>query len=154
MMDDKIDEQNYDPFDELEDKITKQMESSYSKKTLEYIKNPKNVGRMNDPDGGAIEKGICGDTLEIYLVIKNNMIVEARFYTDGCGVTLACGSALTEFAKGKSINETLGISPKNIIDKLEGLPEEHIHCAILSTNTLHKALADYLLNRQYESRYY
>lgn len=136
-----------DPFKVIEDEINKEMEKIYSKKTIEYSKNPVNVGRMNDPDGSAYIKGPCGDTMEIYLIIENDIITEAKFYTDGCGVTFACGSAITELAKGKSIAELLSISPQTIIDKLENLPPEHIHCSILAVSTLHKALADYMLRK-------
>ena len=123
----------------------KNMEKNYSKKTIEYANKPLNTGRMNDPSGAAWIKGLCGDIMEIYLIIKNNKIIEAKFFTNGCGATLACGSAVTELAKNKTIDKVLSISPKKIINHLEGLPIENIHCAILAVSTLHKAIADYLL---------
>jgi len=136
-----------DPFNELENIINIQMEKIYSKKTIEYSKNPVNVGRMNDPDGAAMIKGLCGDTMEIYLIIENDKITEVKFFTDGCGVTLACGSAVTKLTKGKTIDEVLSLSPKDIINHLEGLPIENIHCSILTANTLNKAIANYLLQK-------
>ena len=142
-----MDKETRDPFDILENEINKEMESIYSKKTISYAKNPINVGRMTDPDGAAYIKGLCGDSIEIYLIIKDNIITEITFFSDGCGVTYACGSAVTELSKGKDINFVLGISPKTIIDYLEGLPDEHIHCSILAVSALHKAIADYLLQR-------
>ena len=68
--------------------------------------------------------------------------------TDGCGVTLACGSALTELVRGKSIQDALKIAPHGLMDDLGGLPKDGIHCAILSVGTLHKAIADYLLKTE------
>ncbi|MBN1524142.1 MAG: iron-sulfur cluster assembly scaffold protein [Spirochaetales bacterium] len=110
-----------------------------------YSLNPINFGRMNDPSGAAWIKGLCGDTMEMYLMIKNRQIEDICFHTDGCGATYACGSYVTEKVKEKNIEDALGISPKEIIDALEDLPKDHHHCAILAASTLHKAIADYLL---------
>ncbi|MBN1695880.1 MAG: iron-sulfur cluster assembly scaffold protein [Spirochaetales bacterium] len=134
-----------DPFDILQEEIDKEINAAFSEKTIEYARRPLNFNRMNDPSGSAWIKGLCGDTMEIYLVIENDNIIDACFYTDGCGATLACGSVATEFSKGKTLGEVLSFSPRNIIDHLGGLPKEHIHCAILAANTLYKAIADYLL---------
>lgn len=110
-----------------------------------YAQKPINVGRMNDPSGGAWIKGLCGDTMEMYLVIQKQVITEVRFFTDGCAATHACGSLASELAKGKTIQDALGISPREIIDGLGNLPEDHLHCAILAVSTLHKAIADSML---------
>ena len=136
---------NKDPIDLLQEEISRNMTKVYSEKTLLYAQNPVNMGRMNDPTGAAWIKGICGDTIEIYLIIKDNRIIDTSFFTDGCGVTVACGSVITELAKNKTIESALSISPKSVIDSLENLPRENIHCAILAVSTLHKAIADYLL---------
>ncbi len=133
-----------DSQDNIDDKLLE----LYSKKTIQYYKNPTNQGRMNDPDGAAWIDGICGDSMEMYLVIKGNTITDARFYTNGCIATIACGSMATELAKDKSIDEVLKISPGRVISALDGLPEEGYHCAILAISTLHKALSDYLLRKQ------
>ena len=79
--------------------------------------------------------------------IRNNKIYDASFSTNGCGPTIACGSTVTELVKGKSIEDALKLSPASIIDALDGLPEDNIHCAILAVNTLHKAIADYSLRK-------
>ncbi|RPJ09868.1 MAG: iron-sulfur cluster assembly scaffold protein [Spirochaetaceae bacterium] len=110
-----------------------------------YSQNPVNVGRMNDPMAAAWNKGPCGDTMEMFLAIRDKTIIEACFFTDGCGATYACGSLATLLVKNRSINDALGISPKEIIDKLENLPADHHHCAILAASTLYKAIADYML---------
>ena len=104
-----------------------------------------NMGRMNDPSGSAWIKGLCGDSMEIYLIIEKNRIREAKFYTDGCDSTIACGNAITGFAMSKTIDEALSLSPREIINSLDDLPKDHIHCAILAVSTFHKAIADYLL---------
>ena len=132
----------------LQESINEDAKKIYSQKTIEYFIQPKNLGRMNDPDATAIVKGSCGDTMEFYLLLKDERISEILFFTDGCGTTIACGSVVTEIAKGKSIKKALKISPADVIDKLGGLPEESIHCAILAVITLYQAIADYLLKGQ------
>ena len=131
----------------LQESIVKDAKKKYSKKVVRLWLEPKNVGRMNDPDGAARVKGLCGDTIEIYLSIKQDKIYDALFFTGGCAPTIACGSMVTELVKSKSIEDALNISPASIIDALDGLPGESIHCAILVVNTLHKAIADYLLRK-------
>lgn len=109
---------------------------------------PKNMGRMNDPDGSAVTKGICGDTMEIYITIEKDMITNALFYTDGCNASRMCGSVAAALAKGKSLKEVLNLSPANVIETWKDIPRGNVHCAILAVNTLHKALAEYLLQIQ------
>jgi nitrogen fixation NifU-like protein len=106
---------------------------------------PDNMKRLNDPDGSAFIKGLCGDTMEMYLVIKDKVITEAVFYTDGCSSSIACGSTAARLAQGKSLKDVLRISPADILDTWGELPQGDVHCAILSVMTLHKAVADYLL---------
>ncbi|OHD59406.1 MAG: hypothetical protein A2096_06100 [Spirochaetes bacterium GWF1_41_5] len=125
----------------------KELEKLYSKKAIEYANYPRNIGRMNDPDGGAAIKGLCGDTMEIYFILDDGRVSDIKFFTDGCGATLACGSSATELAKGKTIDEMLTISPKDVLNDLGKIPEPHIHCAILSVMTVHKAVAYYLLKK-------
>ena len=132
----------------LQELVLEEARKVYSEKTIEVLKEPKNVGRMIDPDGGALLRGVCGDTMEIYLIIKDDIITDAKFFTDGCGATVACGSVAAELVKGKSIEGALKISPGNIVDELDGLPEANIHCAILAVNTLFRAIANYLLKKQ------
>ncbi|MBI9099297.1 MAG: iron-sulfur cluster assembly scaffold protein [Spirochaetaceae bacterium] len=105
----------------------------------------KNFGRMNDPSASAWIKGLCGDTMEMYLVIENNVIKEARFYTDGCISTCACGSLTAELVMGRNYYKALSISPNDIIESLKNLPEQNHHCAILAVSTLYKAIANYML---------
>jgi len=137
-----------DPFARLQESLDREMEKFYSKKTIEYSKNPVNIGRMENADGSAAIKGGCGDTMEIYLRIKGGIIENVRFFTDGCGVTLACGSAVTQLVKGKTIQEAMKISPNTVIEELGGLPDDGLHCAILSVSTLLMALGDYFLKTE------
>ena len=117
----------------------------YPERIAAIARNPKHLGRMNDPTSCAIIKGPCGDEMEFYLAIKGRMIEDVKFYTSGCIATIVCGSVTAQMASGKSIDEALGISPGQVMKTLEGLPEEHSHCSILAVSTLYRAIADYLL---------
>lgn len=105
----------------------------------------KNMRRMNDPDGSAFIDGICGDSMEIYLVIKDHNVIDASFFTDGCESSRFCGAAAASLSKDKSIADILRIAPMNIVDLWGNKSGLQIHCAILAVGTLHKAIADYLL---------
>ena len=119
----------------------------YTSQIVEMAKNPKHFGRMNDPTSSAYIKGPCGDEMEFYLVIKDNIVEDIKFYTEGCIATQVCGSVTADLALGKSIDDVLGIAPKQVIDLLNGLPKDHCHCSILAVSTLYKAIADYLLKK-------
>ena len=119
----------------------------YPEHIIALAKDPKHFGRMNDPTSCACIKGPCGDEMEFYLVITDRIIKQVKFYTKGCIATVVCGSMTAEFALGKSIDQALGISPKEIIDALSGLPKEHCHCSILAVSTLYRAIVDYLFKK-------
>lgn len=102
-------------------------------------------GRMNDPSASSLLRGPCGDEMEFYLYIRRGVLEDVKFYTDGCGNTLHCGFAVARRAKGKTLEEALGINPKQLIDARECLPEAGRHCAILAVSSLYRAIADYLL---------
>ena len=102
-------------------------------------------GGMNDPTGSAAVTGACGDSMEFYLFIRNGIIEDAKYCTDGCEITRACAALVAKSATGQSIQEALGISPKQIIDQLPPLPYEHRHCPILAVGTFYQAIADYML---------
>lgn len=120
---------------------------AYPEQIVALAKNPKHFGRMNDSTSAASIKGACGDEMEFYLVIKDKVIEEVKFYTKGCIATIVCGSMTAQLASGKPINKALGISPKKIIEALSGLPEDHCHCSILAVSALYRAIADYLLKK-------
>ncbi len=110
---------------------------------------PTNMRRLNDPDGAAFVKGLCGDSMEMYLVIGNGAVGEATFFTDGCNASRVCGSTAARLAKGRTLKDLLRLSPADVIDAWGEIPEGNVHCAILAVTTLHKALADYLLRARY-----
>ncbi|MBA7680202.1 hypothetical protein ES703_88513 [subsurface metagenome] len=115
----------------------------YSEKFKDEFLNPRNIGKMQNPDGHANITGVCGDTVEMYLAIKDGKIDDIKFMTDGCGATIACASYITRTVKGKSIEEALRIKPEDVDKYFEGLPEESKHCAKLSIDTLKATLNMY-----------
>jgi nitrogen fixation NifU-like protein len=121
--------------------------TQYPQEVIDLIHDPKYFGRMNDPTSSAYLKGPCGDAMEFYLVIEQNKITEITYYSDGCQATMACAAMVAKLADGKSVQEALFISAGEIIEKLKGLPEDHLHCSILAVSTLYRAIADYLLKK-------
>ncbi len=117
----------------------------YPDEVVALLNDLRLFGRMNDPTSSAYLKGPCGDSLEFYLVIENARITDIKYYTDGCDATRACAAMVAHLALGKTIRELLNISAGDIIERLKGLPEDHLHCSILSVSTLYRAVADYLL---------
>jgi nitrogen fixation NifU-like protein len=132
-----------DLINELEATIQKEEKELYSERTLEEAYNPKNVGVLEDPDGCGRITGPCGDTIQIHLKVEGGKIVDCKFITDGCGPSTASGSAVTEMAKGKTIEDALRINANAVLAVLDGLPEESIHCPTLAVNTLRAAIEDY-----------
>jgi len=102
-------------------------------------------GRMNAPTSASLLSGPCGDVMEFYLYIKDDIIEDALYYTTGCGNTRNCGRAAARRAKGKSVMEALAINPADIINSGECAPEQGRHCAILAVSALYRAIAEYLL---------
>ncbi len=130
--------------EEFQKLILEETRKVYLEKTIKYFMKPENLGRIADPDGFAQVKGRCGDTMEMYLKIKEEKVDQILFFTDGCGVTIACGSLTKVFAKGKNVKDVLRIAPADIINEL-GLSDYDTHCAILAVTTLHFSVADYLI---------
>ena len=133
-----------DEFDALEEEIMADMRQIYSETVIDHAMNPRNVGTMTEADGFGSVTGPCGDTMEIWLRVRDNRIEDTVFYTDGCGTSIACGSMVTEMAKGKSITHALRINQDEILQALGGLPQESLHCALLAANTLKAAIKDYM----------
>jgi len=128
---------------ELQEQIMQQARSYYSEKVVQEFYNPKNVGIMLEPDAYGIVLGPCGDTMEMYLRLNGEGIVKAAFMTDGCGATIACGSMLTQIVEGLSLEEAAAVTAEVLTSTLDGLPEDHAHCAVLAVNTLRAAIASY-----------
>jgi len=130
--------------DRLAEELQKQMWAGYSPAVIDHAQNPRNVGSMADADGFGRVTGPCGDTMEIWLRVRNGTVANATFWTDGCGTSIAAGSMVTELARGKGTAEALKITPDDVLKALGGLPEEGVHCALLGANTLKAAIRDYM----------
>lgn len=126
--------------EKLQRNVNEQERMIFSEKVIEEYNSPKNIGKMAHPDASAILTGWCGDTMEIYLKMEHETVVDVTFMTDGCGSTIACGSMLTSMVKGKPVDEVKAITEEDLIAALGGLPEENLHCAHLAIITLRDAL--------------
>ena len=116
----------------------------YSEKVMDHFTNPRNVGEIADADGiGNVGNPVCGDVMRMYLKIENNIIVDVKFKTFGCGAAIATSSMVTEMVKGKTIEEALNITNKAVAEALGGLPPVKIHCSVLAEEALRSALEDY-----------
>ena len=130
--------------DKLAWDIQESLLEGYSERFKREFLNPKNIGKIEDPDCHSSIKGVCGDTVEMSLSIQNGRISDIKFMTDGCGATISCASYVTRTAKGKSIEEALRITQDDVDKYFQGLPEEHKHCAKLAVMTLTAALEQYV----------
>lgn len=130
--------------DKALEEIQRELWADYTETVIDHAQNPRNVGRIPNADGSAIITGPCGDTMDIWLKVKDNTIKEITFWTDGCGTSIAAGSMVTEMAKGKSVVGASRIRQQDVLDALGGLPEDSVHCALLAANTLNAAIKDYL----------
>ncbi len=120
------------------------MSPVYSEKVMEHFKNPRNVGEMENPDGiGHVGNPVCGDIMELYIKVKDNIITDAMFKTFGCGAAIATSSMVTELVKGKSVDEALKISNSAVAEALGGLPPVKMHCSVLAEEALKSAIDDY-----------
>lgn len=106
--------------------------------------NPKNVGVIENPDGyGKVGNPICGDVMELFIRVKDGIIADIKFKTFGCGSAIATSSMITELAKGKTIDDALKITRKDVADELDGLPPQKMHCSNLAADALSEAIKDY-----------
>ena len=117
----------------------------YSEQVMEHFKNPRNVGEMENPDGMAhVGNAVCGDVMELYIRVKDGIIVDAKFKTFGCGAAIATSSMVTELVMGKKVEEALKISNRAVAEALGGLPSIKMHCSVLAEEALKSAVDDYL----------
>ena len=116
----------------------------YSDNVMEHFKNPRNVGEIKNPDGiGKVGNPVCGDIMELYIKVKDDIIIDAKFKTFGCGAAIATSSMVTELVKGKSVAEALKISNRAVAEALGGLPPIKMHCSVLAEEALRSAIEDY-----------
>ncbi|SMB89127.1 nitrogen fixation protein NifU [Desulfonispora thiosulfatigenes DSM 11270] len=119
----------------------------YNEKVIEYAKNPRNQGGMDNPDAvGEISNPDCGDATTIFLKVENNIIVDVKFDTFGCAAAVATSSKLTEMVKGKSIDDALEITDEMVADELGGLPLKKMHCSNIGIDALREAIKEYKEN--------
>ncbi len=116
----------------------------YSEKVMDHFTNPRNVGELANADAvGETGSFKCGDTMKLYLKVKDERIEDIRFQTFGCGAAIASSSMLTEMVKGKTIDEAARVTNQDVADELGGLPPMKLHCSNLAADALQDAIADY-----------
>jgi Mrp family chromosome partitioning ATPase/NifU-like protein involved in Fe-S cluster formation len=113
---------------------------SFSAKVRQLIESRESMGSLENPDARGFVRGWCGDSMQIDLRLTGEIIQEARYITDGCGATIACGGMIARLARAKTLAEAQRITPEDLITALDGLPEDHKHCAELAVNTLRQAI--------------
>jgi len=116
----------------------------YSEKVMDHFMHPRNVGVIENADGvGQVGNAKCGDIMKIYLKIENEIIVDVKFETFGCGSAIASSSMATEMILGKSIHEAMALTNKAVAEALDGLPAHKLHCSVLAEEAIKNALKDY-----------
>ncbi len=116
----------------------------YNEKVMEAFKNPKNVGEIENYDGiGTVGNASCGDIMQITIKVENNIIVDAKFKTFGCAAAVATSSTATDMIIGMTLEEALTITNKKVVETLEGLPPQKIHCSVLAEEAIKLAIEDY-----------
>lgn len=116
----------------------------YTEKVMEEFNNPKNVGEIEDANAvGEVGNAVCGDIMKIYMKIENDVIVDIKFKTFGCGAAIATSSMATQMVKGKTVEEAMALTNKQVMDELGGLPPQKIHCSVLAEEAIAAALTNY-----------
>ena len=116
----------------------------YSPVVMEHFTHPRNVGCIENADGiGEVGNAKCGDIMKIYLKIENDIIVDVKFETFGCGSAIASSSMATEMIKGKPLSQALQLTNQAVVEALSGLPAAKIHCSVLAEEAIKSAIKDY-----------
>ncbi|WP_319203582.1 Fe-S cluster assembly scaffold protein NifU [uncultured Ilyobacter sp.] len=117
----------------------------YSEKVMDHFMNPRNVGTIEDPDGyGKVGSPSCGDVMEIFLKIENDIIKDVKFRTFGCASAIATSSISTEMILNKNVSEALQLTNKAVAEALDGLPPAKMHCSVLAEEGIKAAIEDYM----------
>lgn len=121
------------------------MNGPYGDKVMEHFSNPRNVGELDDANGvGEVGNPACGDIMKMYIKVTDDVIVDTRFKTFGCGAAIATSSMATELIKGKTVRAALKVTNKAVAEALGGLPKEKLHCSVLAEEAIQAAIDDYL----------
>ena len=116
----------------------------YSDIVMDHFMHPRNVGEIENPDGvGQVGNPKCGDIMKMYLKIRDNVIQDVKFETFGCGSAIASSSMATEMIKGKTIDQALAVTNRQVVDALGGLPAHKLHCSVLAEESIKSAIKDY-----------
>lgn len=116
----------------------------YTETVRDYFLNPRNVGSLDQPDGiGEVGNAKCGDVMKISIKVEDDRITDVRFETFGCAAAIASSSIATEMIKGKTLDEALQVTNRDVLDALGGLPAEKIHCSLLAEEGIRAAVEDY-----------
>ena len=116
----------------------------YTEQVIDHFTNPRNVGEIENASGvGLVGNAKCGDIMKIFIKVKNNVIVDVKFKTFGCGAAIATSSRATEMVMGNTSEEALAVTNKQVTDSLGGLPEVKLHCSVLAEEALHEAIKNY-----------
>ncbi len=116
----------------------------YNEKVMEAFRNPKNVGEVENPSGvGRVGNASCGDIMEISLKIEDDVITDAKFKTFGCAAAIASSSVATTMIIGKTVDDALKLTNADVVEELEGLPPQKIHCSVLASEAIKKAIEDW-----------
>ena len=116
----------------------------YTEQVMDHFMNPRNVGEIEDASGvGTVGNAKCGDIMKMYLKIRDNVIQDVKFETFGCGSAIASSSMATEMIKGKTIDEALAVTNRQVVDALGGLPAHKLHCSVLAEESIKSAIKDY-----------
>ncbi len=125
---------------------------TYSDKVMEHFTNPRNIGEVEDADGiGEVGNPVCGDMMKFTIKVKDDRIEDVKYFTFGCGAAIAVSSMVSEMARGKTLEEALKITNKQVAEELGGLPGNKMHCSNLGADALHKAIRDYMEKQGRES---
>ncbi len=120
----------------------------YSEKVMEHFSNPRNVGDLPDANGiGTVGSAACGDIMKMYIRVEDDIIKDVRFKTFGCGAAIATSSMATEMVRGKTLDEALKITNKVVMEALDGLPPQKVHCSVLAEQAIQAAIEDYRKNK-------
>ena len=135
-----------DPFDEIQEMILEDYRKRFSQRLIELFMGPENFGVLDGFDHYSVIEGTCGETVAMYVAVKEEKIDRISFVTDGCGPTMACSSAVTCIARGLSLSEAASLTSRDLIDYLGGLPSDKRKCADVAVKALRSVLAKALGN--------